>query len=110
MVMSVVQGASQLRKREAGSKGDGWLCWGEKQGDESRRKEEREQVLVIGWSHEQDGCRHVVKPRGEQNRRDCWNGGGEVWRKAEGGASVLHPAGVWSSQVPRGAVLPISIP
>lgn len=95
--------------------GGGCLCvWGGGGCTQDERREtsqdggRRKRVLVIGWRREQDGCGRVGEPRGNRT-------GGIVGKAGEGGgaggASVLHPAGVWSSsQVPRGTVLPISIP
>lgn len=102
MVIRVVQPAEK-----EGCRVKGWWWWWRWGGGEGRRVKaggRGERMWMIGWRHEQDGCRRVVKPRGNR-------AGGIVGKaEGEGRASVLHPAGVWSSQVPRGAVLPISIP
>lgn len=62
--------ANQQRKREAGSKGDGG-CVGEKRQETSQGGGRSERGLLIGWSHEQDGCRRVVKPRGSRTGGRC---------------------------------------
>lgn len=60
---------------------------------ERRRVQAEGGVLVIGWSHGQDGCRRVVKPRGNRT--------GGIAGKAEGGVEGavgrgFRPPSGWS--------------
>lgn len=60
---------------------------------ERRRVEAEGGVLMIGWSHGQDGCRRVVKPRGNRT--------GGIVGKAKGGVEGavgrgFRPPSGWS--------------